>query len=99
MFARTLRVIAPRLENTRSFAVTGRHSKNVAGKKNKLDAQKTKLFAKLGTRIVMVYRAILLHFLHIYSFVGSKGRRVRSHIKSRISQGIKRCSFCEITSR
>lgn len=38
----------------RGFAVTGRHSKIVAGKKNALDAAKTKLFARLGIKIVMV---------------------------------------------
>ncbi len=38
----------------RGFAVTGRHSKNVAGKKNKLDAMKTKLYNRLGVKIIMV---------------------------------------------
>ncbi len=38
----------------RTFAVTGRHSKNVAAKKNKLDAAKTKLYARLGIKILMV---------------------------------------------
>lgn len=41
-------------QQVRSFAVTGRHSKNVAGKKNKLDAMKTKLYNRLGVKIMMV---------------------------------------------
>lgn len=43
-------------ELVRSFAVTGRHSKNVAGKKNKLDAMKAKLFTRLGVKLLMVRR-------------------------------------------
>lgn len=39
---------------SRQFAVTGRHSKNVAGKKNKLDAAKSKLFNRLAVKIIMV---------------------------------------------
>ena len=39
--------------NQRSFAVTGRHSKNVAGKKNKLDAIKQKLYNRLAVKIFM----------------------------------------------
>ena len=38
----------------REFAVVGRHSKNVAGKKNKLDAQKQKIFNRLAIKILMV---------------------------------------------
>lgn len=38
----------------RGFAVTGRHSKNVQGKKNKLDLMKLKLYDKLSKRIIMV---------------------------------------------
>ena len=38
---------------TRGFAVTGRHSKNVAGKKNKLDAIKQKLYNRLAVKIFM----------------------------------------------
>lgn len=34
-------------------AVTGRHSKNVAGKKNKLDALKQKLYNRLAVKIFM----------------------------------------------
>ena len=34
-------------------AVTGRHSKNVAGKKNKLDAIKQKLYNRLAVKIFM----------------------------------------------
>jgi hypothetical protein len=45
---------APALTNIRSLAVTGRHSKNVAGKKNKLDAIKTKLYTRLSIKIIMV---------------------------------------------
>ena len=37
----------------RSLAVTGRHSKNVAGKKNKLDAIKQKLYNRLAVKIFM----------------------------------------------
>eukprot|EP01040_Poterioochromonas_malhamensis_P007761 gene7761-8394_t len=41
----------------RTFAVTGRHSKNVAAKKNKLDAAKTKLYARLGIKILMAAKS------------------------------------------
>jgi transcriptional/translational regulatory protein YebC/TACO1 len=45
---------APAIMNTRRWmAVTGRKSKNVQGKKNKLDMQKKKLYARLGSRIIM----------------------------------------------
>lgn len=37
----------------RGFAVTGRHSKNVAAKKNKLDAARNKLYTRLGVKITM----------------------------------------------
>ena len=37
----------------RLLAVTGRHSKNVAGKKNKLDSLKTKLFNRLAAKITV----------------------------------------------
>ncbi|RYY78701.1 hypothetical protein EON63_17640 [archaeon] len=39
---------------SRNLAVTGRHSKIVAGKKNRLDAQKNKLFTRLGVKLLMV---------------------------------------------
>lgn len=38
----------------RSFAVVGRHSKNVAMRKNKLDAAKMKLFNRIAIKITMV---------------------------------------------
>ncbi len=38
---------------SRSFAVVGRKSKNVAAKKNKHDALRTKLFQRLGVKILM----------------------------------------------
>lgn len=41
----------------RGFAITGRASKNVANKKNKQDAAKSKLFTRLGVRILMAARA------------------------------------------
>lgn len=43
---------------TRSFAaVTGRHSKNVAAKKNKLDAVKTKIYNKIATKIIVAAKS------------------------------------------
>eukprot|EP01031_Cornospumella_fuschlensis_P031979 gene31979-38667_t len=42
---------------SRTLAVTGRHSKIVAGKKNRLDAQKNKLFTRLGVKILMAAKA------------------------------------------
>jgi hypothetical protein len=70
-------------QQVRTFAVTGRHSKNVAGKKNKLDAMKTKLYNRLGVKIIMV---ILNHpgtqFAEIYLNsqyqLGGKSGRPRS---------------------
>lgn len=41
----------------RSMAVTGRHSKNVAGKKNKLDAARTKLYTRMGVKIMIAAKA------------------------------------------
>jgi YebC/PmpR family DNA-binding regulatory protein len=41
----------------RNFAVTGRHSKNVAAKKNKLDAVKSKMYTRLGNKILMAAKA------------------------------------------
>jgi transcriptional/translational regulatory protein YebC/TACO1 len=41
----------------RNLAVTGRHSKNVAAKKNKLDAAKNKLYTRLGVKILMAAKA------------------------------------------
>jgi len=38
----------------RNLAVTGRHSKNIAAKKNKADAMKTKIYTRLGVKILMV---------------------------------------------
>ena len=38
---------------TRQFAVVGRKSKNVAAKKNKQDALRTKLFQRLGVKILL----------------------------------------------
>lgn len=38
----------------RQFAVTGRHSKNVQGKKNKLDMLRLKKNDKLAKKIIMV---------------------------------------------
>ena len=60
---------------SRSLAVTGRHSKNVAGKKNKLDAIKQKLYNRLAVRIFMAAKQgflsslstlILLSLLYIW---------------------------------
>ena len=48
---------------SRSLAVTGRHSKNVAGKKNKLDAIKQKLYNRLAVRIFMAAKQGLLSSL------------------------------------
>ena len=39
--------------SSRQFAVVGRKSKNVAAKKNKHDALRTKLFQRLGVKILM----------------------------------------------
>jgi hypothetical protein len=47
----------PSFITARSLAVTGRHSKNVAGKKNKLDAARTKLYTRMGVKILMVSSA------------------------------------------
>eukprot|EP01038_Epipyxis_sp_PR26KG_P010853 gene10853-14570_t len=41
----------------RGFAVTGRKSKNVANKKNKLDAIKNKLYQRLGVKILMAAKS------------------------------------------
>lgn len=41
----------------RNMAITGRHSKNVAAKKNKLDAMKNKLFTRLGVKILLAAKA------------------------------------------
>lgn len=41
----------------REFAVTGRHSKNVAAKKNKLDAVRNKLYTRLGVKITLAAKA------------------------------------------
>ena len=49
--------------NKRGFAVTGRHSKNVASKKNALDAAKTKLYARLGIKILMVLEYFYLEMI------------------------------------
>ena len=40
-------------QQRRAFAVVGRKSKNVANKKNKLDDLRTKLFTRLGVRILL----------------------------------------------
>ena len=40
----------------RGLAVVGRKSKNVANKKNKLDAQRTKLFTRLGVKLLLAAR-------------------------------------------
>ena len=40
-------------EQQRAFAVVGRKSKNVAAKKNKQDALRTKLFTRLGVKILL----------------------------------------------
>ena len=51
------RVSLPNLAATglsRHFAVTGRHSKNVQGKKNKLDMLRLKRNDKLAKKIIMV---------------------------------------------
>jgi hypothetical protein len=50
----TTRTCAPTSVYNRFFAVTGRKSKNVADKKNKLDSAKTKLYTRLGVKILMV---------------------------------------------
>lgn len=44
-------------QQVRYLAVTGRHSKNVAAKKNKLDAARNKLYTRLGVRITMAAKA------------------------------------------
>ena len=41
------------LEQQRAFAVVGRKSKNVAAKKNKQDDLRTKLFTRLGVKILL----------------------------------------------
>ena len=41
------------IEQQRTFAVVGRKSKNVAAKKNKQDAVRTKLFTRLGVKILL----------------------------------------------
>lgn len=48
---------SPTSINKRNFAVTGRKSKNVADKKNKNDAKTSKLYSRLGIRILMAVRA------------------------------------------
>lgn len=45
------------LIHVRNLAVTGRHSKNVAAKKNKLDAERTKLYTRLGYKITIAAKA------------------------------------------
>jgi hypothetical protein len=62
---RNFRVSANNLNSFRGFAVTGRHSKNVANKKNKLDAAKTRTYNRLGVKILMVYVYIPISSLHI----------------------------------
>ncbi len=43
----------------RNFAVTGRHSKNVAAKKNKLDLQKNKKNGRLAIKIIKVCAVLI----------------------------------------
>jgi hypothetical protein len=54
MFAPKLKHALRNVETVRNLAITGRHSKIVAHKKNALDAAKTKLYARLGAKILMV---------------------------------------------